>query len=423
MRRGGEEQRWPGISRPVAIPAWAKRRARRNRERLAALVQPETKVRVDVTASIDWRSLCQFDANRLDIKVDWTLVELVGLAGMLAEGGIRDQAVAGTFDDIFLSAEFNKYEAAQTILIGEIQRLLCWRSIQHDNHHAAMFFHRRFMNYCAQNHAAIQSYVGILRGAEASGGGVIDFLIGHEFGHFCIAHPERLSESGERFGKPMTFGPDTERREFVEGISREQVEFEHYQELVGNPAHAALVEELSCDSLGLGYLLGGCETFDAEALDRFVDYARVVHFTGMMAYLEATLFDDGDGDADDLGTMDDIALLHSVRAYFLIRNHLLMVTCMTVANAPEALDRLIEVQKRVEDFIAWLDRALGTFIDKVVYWRFDLKDLGPQSFWMSDEQDMVLDHLRRYPNFTAEDYALARRIEAQSPRGWTVTED
>jgi hypothetical protein len=411
--------RWPGISREVTIPLWARQRARHHRERLAAFAQPGTKLRVDIRALIDWRSLCRFDEHHVDIKIDWTLLEFVGLAGMLASDGLGLVEVAGTFDDVLLSAEFNKYEAAETILIGELQRLLCWRSIQHDNHHAALFFYRRFMDYCAGNQRAIKAYLKTLQRAEKAGNGAFDFLVGHEFGHFCCAHPDRLNEIGKRYAQKLDFS--LEKPDFLEAISHHQVGFDDFLELVRDEHGPELLEELHCDCIGFAYAIMSGDTLTEDDLGRVVGYARVVHLTGVLAYLEATLFDDGA--EDGLGAAKDMALLASVRSYYLIRHLIFFVTCVVFANRPNLLDRLVEVQESVEQFIKWLDRAIGLFVEKVVFWRFDLKDLGPKSFWLSPEQDVVIDHLRRYPNFSKEDYASAQEIAAGMARGWTVVDD
>jgi hypothetical protein len=131
---------WASISRPIEIPEWAVAAAERNLIRISKLVTSDTRTKVDIIASIDWRSLVDFDSGHPAIRIDWTLIEFTLLASFLESGHLGEVSTSGIFDDAFGSAVFNRYNPAENALIGELQRLLCWKSIQKDNYFAALFF-------------------------------------------------------------------------------------------------------------------------------------------------------------------------------------------------------------------------------------------------------------------------------------------
>jgi hypothetical protein len=410
---------WASISRPIEIPEWAVAAVERNRARISELVDSDVRPKIDIIASIDWRSLVDFDSGYPDIRIDWTLIEFTLLASFLESGALREVSTSGIFDDVFGSAVFNKYKPAENVLIGELQRLLCWKSIQKDSYFAARFFYNRFMNYCAHEQGTVESYLNVLRGNSVAGEALIDFLVGHEAAHFCRDNPDRLSTAGMMLRNVSEMPLNRLSKEYVETVGRHKLDFAQLTELISNPANQALIEELQCDAFSTFYMLDivkGPPT--VKAFRSLLSYAQTTHLVGWITALECALFDDDSESKTE--SYHQIVKLQPVRSYFLT-NHIMFSLGGVMVRTGEAeateIGRVIEASQR---FIDWLDHTLSLLLEKVIDWRFQLRDMGPSSFWLKDEIDTMVDHLRRYPRFNATDYAAAKRLSDTLPRGWQV---
>jgi hypothetical protein len=411
-----------GIARYIETPSWAKHRAGENAQRLAGLFRAGFAPSVNMVASIDWRSLCHTGESEAAIKLDWSLVEFIQLADLLSSGALDGAQTVGVFDDILLGAEFKRYKAAETILIGELARLLCWRSIQQDNLPAVAFFYRRFMDYCGSNQSAISAYLAQAQHETFRRPGIIDFLVGHEFSHLSLAKPSWLSVEGLALARYRNFNFAGVNREHFDLVAGD-IPWEIYRSFVGRGLTSPYIEELRCDCLGFWYSMTAAADPMAveEVCQRLEDYGRTIHVAGWIAVLEAALFAEGPEDRGD--TFAALADFQSVRSHFLIHRLIQDMGNLVLEAAPAALPRLMAARASVRDFVKWLDRALALHLEKMVMWRFEIEDLRRESFWLSDRKSAMIDHLRRYPEFHAADYTAANAISRAVTRGWSYTED
>lgn len=410
------------IDRSHGPPDWAVVAVESHRKRIASLVKHDVSVKLSIGATIDWRATSDVLTTNPAIRLDWTLVELVLLAEYLQRGGVDGSDTVGVFDDRFGSAVFNEYSSAETVMVAEICRALCWSALRRDSIHAVRFHYERFMDYCARNQNIVDGYRQILRADSDSGRLVIAFLVGHEFAHFALRHPDRLSEQGltivgQDANKIGSFDDAS-----IAEMSGGKIDPADFRRLITANPDGSLATELACDCIGVAYLIG-IDQLDPKSVN-YQDayyYATTVHVVGWLTTLEKALFEDSGHTG--IETFEEAVHLHGFRSYFLL-NHLLrsFVFC-TMLFVPERVTEIASAGKAANDFVYWLDRALSLFYEKTIFRRFDLKDLPPASFWLNDETEIVLDHLRRYPAFDEEDFAIARRISGRRPRGWTITEE
>lgn len=425
MLPGASGTVWTNISRPVEIPEWVRAAAKTNEVRIAKLISSDRSVSVDTIASVDWRSLCDFGSGNPQIKIDWTLIEFVQLADLMHKGGLFHTETSGLFDRGFGSAVFIKYTPSESVMIGEMHRLLCWKAVQKDNHNAVRFFYNRFMDYCASDQEAIHSYIGALEDEMPTSRGIVDFLIQHEFAHFCRNHPECLSEKGARQGGSYEIPFDKIDKNFVDHVGRHKLSYEHFVDLFTKPENKDLAEEVYCDAIGalhmLDFQFDNEELLSPEAVRNLLAYVQVVHTVGWITALECALFDD---DTESrVGDFRRIVLMQNVRSHFGTNYTFFSLMLTAILDGDDVVEALVETAAAAMSFMDWLDHTFAHFLEQVISWRFELRDLGASSFWQADEIDTVIDHLRRYPNFDRVDYETAKRISAVLPRGWTVTKD